>query len=177
MQLIEQLVLLKASSLTSQPKSPKNQKNPTPKKFLIFQEMGFSWSNIKKKNSDAFSKQIFSFIFGNGTLHLTDWDQKNKKKPTLKKIPSISGIPYISALILKIFLYSLKRKLFLYFRQWNPALFNPIAKNIQNLPWEKFLMLQEQKPWKKFLIFFSKESCSYVLGNGNSETPTLHFSL
>ena len=33
--------------------------------------MEFSWSNIKK-NSDVFSKQIFSCIFGNGTLHFTD---------------------------------------------------------------------------------------------------------
>ena len=134
MQLIEQLVLLKASSRTSQPKSPKNQKNPTQKKFLIFQEMEFSWSNIKNKILMLSQNKSFP-VFSEMELYTSQTETKKiKKKTALKKIPSISGIPYISALILKIFLYSLKRKLFLYFRQWNPALFNPIAKNIQNLP-------------------------------------------
>ena len=82
-----------------------------------------------------FSQNKSFRLFSEMELYTSQTETKKiKKKPTLKKIPSISGIPYISALILKKFLYSLKRKLFLYFQQWNPALFTPIAKNIQNLP-------------------------------------------
>ena len=65
----------------------------------------------------------------------------------------------------KLFLYFLKRKLFLYFRKWNPALFTPSSKNKRNPPQENFLYFRKRKP-RKISYIFSKESCSYVSGNG-----------
>ena len=72
------------------------------------------------------------------------------------------------ALILKKFLYFLKRKLFLYFRKWNPALFTTSLKNKRNPPREESLYFRKQKTRKKSCIF-SKENCSYISVNGYSK--------
>ena len=53
--------------LSPSPPQNKKKKNSPPKKFLIFLEMKLSSCNIKKNY--IFSKQNFSYISGNGTLH------------------------------------------------------------------------------------------------------------
>ena len=50
-----------------------NKKNPPRKKFLIFQEISY-----------IFSKESFSYISGNGTLHFSAQDRKIKKNPPEK---------------------------------------------------------------------------------------------
>ena len=40
---------------------------------------------------------------------------------------------------IKKILYVFKRKLFVYFHKWNPALFGPRSKNKENQPRENFL--------------------------------------
>ena len=42
-----------------------------------------------------------------------------------------------------LLLYFLKRKLFLYFRKWNPALFKPGLENRKNYPLKKVLIFSE----------------------------------
>ena len=48
-------------------------------------------------------------------------------------------------LVLKNFLYFLKRKLFLYLQKQNPALFTPSMKSKKNPCQKKFLILQDMK--------------------------------
>ena len=72
-----------------------------------------------------------------------------------------------------LFLYFLKRKFFLYFRKCNPTLFSLRLKNKKKSTPRKFLRLSETETREKLIIYFSKQSCSYVLGNENSETQTL----
>ena len=84
-------------------------------------------------------------------------------------------------LILKTFLYFLKRKLFLYFRKWSPALFIPILKKKKSPPRESFLYsgkvvifsqkktalkFQETENLKKVFIFQQTE-LSHIPGNAS----------
>ena len=68
-------------------------------------------------------------------------------------------------LILKIFFKFLKRMLFLYFRKRNSALFTSSSRNkkIHSRKIYPRKILQKTEASKKLFIFFSKESCSYVL--------------
>ena len=54
---------------------------------------------------------------------------KKKKQIHLKRISLCSRKWSFLTLTLKSLLYFLKRKLFLYFRKWNPAVFSPSSKN------------------------------------------------
>ena len=64
------------------------------------------------------------------------------------------------ALILKNFLY------FLIFGEME--LFNPSSRNKKNPPQEHFLYFRKRKP-QQISYIFSKESCSYILENRNTE--------
>ena len=71
------------------------------------------------------------------------------------------------ALILKVFLCFLERKLVFYFEKWNPALFSQSSKNkIKNLRQENFLYFRKRKPPKSFLWFLQKRFC-YISGKWN----------
>ena len=52
-----------------------------------------------------------------------------KKQIHLRRISLYSRKWSFLTLTLKSLLYFLKRKLFLYFRKWNPAVFSPSSKN------------------------------------------------
>ena len=68
----------------------------------------------------------------------------------------------ISESKIKEFLIFLKRKLFLYFRKWNPAFFSSSLKNKKNPPRENFLYSGKielsNSHIKKFLIFSRKKA-------------------
>ena len=89
----------RATWCTFQPKVSRNKTNLRWKKFLVFQKMELSSSNIKK-TSYIFSKESFSYISEKRTLHFSDQAQKNKTIHP-KKISYFSGngnskrIPYI----------------------------------------------------------------------------------
>ena len=70
------------------------------------------------------------------------------------------------ALILKKFLYFLKRKLFIYFWKWNPAFFSPSSKNKKIHP-ENISHTSGNGNLEKTYHIFSKENFSYISGNGN----------
>ena len=53
----------------------------------------------------------------------------------------------------KFCLYFLKRKLFLMFRKWNSALFSPRTKNEKNPPQQNFLYFRKRKHHKISYIF------------------------
>ena len=66
---------------------------------------------------------------------------------------------------LKNFFFFLKRKLFLYFRKWNPAFFSSSLKNKKNPPQENFLYSGKIElsncRIKKFLIFSRNKAFHY----------------
>ena len=72
----------------------------------------------------------------------------------IEKISHILGKWNFLAVILKNFLNFLKRKLFLYFRKHKPR--------------ESFLYFWNRKP-QNFFYIFSRESLSYISGNGHPE--------
>ena len=63
--------------------------------------------------------------------------------PSLKNEKKIHPEKISYSLRLKNFLYFFKRKLFLYFCKWNPALFSPSSKNKNKSTLRKFLILRE----------------------------------
>ena len=74
-------------------------------------------------------------------------------------------------------LYFLKRKLFLYFWKWNPALFSPSSKNKKNPPQENYLYsnikrfpIFSQK--KAFLIFLETETQKKIPYISGSNFPS-----
>ena len=83
--------------------------------------------------------------------------KKKKKKNTGKKQKQERKC---LALILKNFLY------FLIFGEME--LFNPSSRNKKNPPQEHFLYFRKRKP-QQISYIFSKESCSYILENRNTE--------
>ena len=102
--------------------------------------------------------------------------QPNPPPPPKKKSPPEKNSLYFRkwiflALILKKFLYSLKRKLFLYFlkrklflyfQKRNPALFRTSSKNKRNPPRENSLYFRKWKPQNgnsKKLLFFQEVTC------------------
>ena len=94
-------------------------------------------------------------IYKSHLVHFPVQTQKTKKNQPEKKFLYFQKWNFL-ALILKKFLYSLKRKLFqyflkrklfLYFRKWNPAIFNPSSENKKIHP----------------------EKMSYTLGNRNRD--------
>ena len=93
---------------------------------------------------------------------------KHQKTKTFyhEKNPSCFRKWNILALILKeflyflkrsLFLYFLKRKLFLCFRKWNPALFTPSSKNQRNPPRENLLYFRKRNPLKNLLHFLKRK--------------------
>ena len=89
----------------------KKQKNPPPKKFLIFQEMGLSYSNIKKIVVLLSQKKYFILF-----PKIEPCTSSPEPKIFFKKVCPEKNSLYFRkrgflALILK-FLYSLERKLF-----------------------------------------------------------------
>ena len=74
---------------------------------------------------------------------------------------------FLHFLKIKLLLYFLKKKFFLYFRKRNPALFSPSSRK-KNPPRENFLYFRKRKS-QKISCAFSKESFSYIPGNGNPE--------
>ena len=82
---------------------------------------------------------------------------------------------FFSSNIEKKFLHFLKRKLFLYFRKWNPALFSPRSKNKKKSAprkWNFLILILKNSLHlgignpEKILYIFSKENFSYISGNG-----------
>ena len=71
---------------------------------------------------------------------------KKTPKNHLKKYSLYFWTWNFPALTLKKFLYSLKRKLFLYFQKWTPRLFIPSSKNERNLARDNFLCFSKRKP-------------------------------
>ena len=70
----------------------------------------------------------------------------------------------ISSSNIKKTVISLKRKLFLHFWKWNPALFNPglkkkkKKKKKKKTTQRKFTILKEKETSKKFIIFSQKKA-------------------
>ena len=64
-------------------------------------------------------------------------------------------------LILKEFVYFLKRKLSLYFRKWNPVAVSPEFKNKKQFPPRKFFYFRKRKPRKKLLCFLRRKLFLY----------------
>ena len=97
---------------------------------------------------------------------------KKQKKSPRKKFPS-SNIKNIFrkraflALILKNFLYFLKRKLFLYFPKWNTTLFSPSPEN-KSIQQEKISYTSGNENLKKFIAFCQNKASLIV-----QETETL----
>ena len=72
---------------------------------------------------------------------------------------------FLYFLKIKLFIYFFKRKLFLYFQKWNPAFFSPSSKNKKN-PSEKISYASGNGNPEKTSYIFSKENCSDISGNG-----------
>ena len=100
---------------------------------------------------------------------------KNKKKSIPKKNSLYFRKRNFLGLILTKFLYFLKRRLFLYVQKWNPALFSPGLKIKKSTPRKTSYTSENFSGLpKKILMFFSKESCSYISENGNLEENLLN---
>ena len=121
------------------------------------------FSSIFKKLLYFLKRKLFMF-FRKWNPALFSPSSKNKKKSPRKHFFIFQEMKLFSS-IFKILLYFLKRKLFLYFRKWNPALFSPSSKNKKNSPRENylntqilknFLYFRKRKPRKKFLYFLLK---------------------
>ena len=82
------------------------------------------------------------------------------------------------ALILKKFLYFLKRKLFLYLQKWNPALFSPSSKNNKSHLQKNYYISEK---WKfltsksKNLLYFLKRRPSLFFGKQKFQKDSLCF--
>ena len=132
--------------------SSENKKNLPRKKFLIFQEIKLFESNIE--NSYIFSKESFSYISGNGTLHFSGQAQKIKIKIHPDKT---FYTPILKTETPEKFLIFSQKKVVLPF--------------------------QETETPKKFFAFQETE-LSYISGNGNpkkllmfQETDKISFTL
>ena len=77
----------------------------------------------------------------------------------------------LSSSNIKKFLYFLKRKLFLYFWKWNPALFTPGSKKKKSTP-GKSLILQETEAPKKLLVSSQKKAVLMFWQKGNPKNIT-----
>ena len=73
-------------------------------------------------------RSAVSSILCSYLLHFSAQAQKNKKIHPEKNSLHFGKLNFLT-LRFRNFLYFLKRKLFLYFRKWNPALFNSSPKN------------------------------------------------
>ena len=147
--------------------SKKNKKNQPRKKILLFWEMELSTSNIKKIILTFSQKKLLYFLKRKLLLYflifleMEPCTSQPKPKKKIKKNPPRKNSLYFwkwncLALMLKRYLYFLKRKLFLYFpkrklclyflkrklflifRKWNSVLFSSRTKNEKNPPRQNF---------------------------------------
>ena len=143
---------------TSQSKSLKLPQKPTHKKIPEFPYIPFlSWSNIKKILMFSLKGKLSLYFLKRNLLYfqkqnsaLPSPNPKHKQNPPLppeyflscqKWNTVLSGLNPQNISLKKLliflpkknlwknFLHFLKRKLFLYFWKWNPALFSPTWKN------------------------------------------------
>ena len=61
----------------------------------------------------------------------------------------------------KLLFYFLKKKHFLYFQEWSPALFSRSLKNKRNRPRENFLYFRKRRLRKDFLCFLKRKLFLY----------------
>ena len=105
-----------------------------------------------------FSKEI-SYISKNRTLHFPAQAQNTKKIHSPKNFLYFRKYNFLTLILKK----------FLYLQKWNPVF---SGLNLQNISLKKLLISFPRKIHsEKISYIFSKESFSYISGNG-----TLHFS-
>ena len=98
-------------------------------------------------------------------MELPGASPKNKKNPSRKKFFVFQAMEISESKIKEFLFFFLKRKLFLYFRKWNPAFFSSRLKNKKNPPRENFLYSGKIElsncRIKKFLIFSRNKAFHY----------------
>ena len=109
---------------------------------------------------------------------------KNREKSRLKCVLKFREMKLSASNIKKFLIFQETEtlKTFLYFRKWNPALFNPSSKKIKKFAPRKFRISQETETLKEFIIFSKKKAfpkfkkmdtpikIHYIWGNGSPES-------
>ena len=127
---------------------------------------------------------VGSSIFCSNLAHFpAQAPQKTKKNPLRKKFLMFLEMELSSSNTEKILIFSQKESFSYIFSKESFSYifskksfyisgngdldFSAQARNIKKPTWRKFLILQGNKSPEKTSYIFSKESCSYIFGNGN----------